>query len=185
MSTDQQSAALHLGIAEQGKVHALEGNHKEALRHYREALRMAMEQKAGDVFFQHYTQCVMESLELTGAHEEVIAYCNKMHAFLDGQPQEVAAVKQNKAAVLEREAIQYLYQEESQMAKDCLSEAQRIMGRGKQSLTDQLLGWVSRGFKISQRQLKQAQQHSRYFIVRADKVDPSRAIALPPSASPF
>ena len=31
---------VHYNVAEQGKVLALQGNHKEALRHYKEALRM-------------------------------------------------------------------------------------------------------------------------------------------------
>ena len=66
---------MHFAVAEYGKVMALQKNHTEALRHYREAIRMAVSIKAPEVFFRHYTQCVLESLELTGTYSDVIEFC--------------------------------------------------------------------------------------------------------------
>ena len=59
---DPVAFSMHLGIAEAGKVHALAGRHPEALRHYREAIRLAVSSKAPEIFFRHYSQCVLESL---------------------------------------------------------------------------------------------------------------------------
>ena len=73
---------LHYRIAEKGKMHALDKNHKEALRHYREAMRLTQKQADSEVFFQHYGQCVMESLELSGAYDEVISFCENYRSFL-------------------------------------------------------------------------------------------------------
>ena len=39
----QTSAALHMGIAEQGKVHALRGDHAVALLYYRHAIHMTVQ----------------------------------------------------------------------------------------------------------------------------------------------
>ncbi|MEN0016691.1 MAG: tetratricopeptide repeat protein, partial [Bacteroidota bacterium] len=64
---------VHLSIAERGRAYRTAGNHDKALRCYREALRLAEQQQASDIFFQYYTQCIMESLELSGAYAEVIA----------------------------------------------------------------------------------------------------------------
>ncbi|MGD1847506.1 MAG: hypothetical protein ACFB10_19125 [Salibacteraceae bacterium] len=178
-------AAMHLGIAEQGKILALKGDHNEALRHYREALRISMDQRAGDVFFQHYAQCVMESLELAGQYEEVVRYCRMMHDFLDQQPEGVAAVQRHRAHVWEREAVQHLLLKDPEAALECLKAAQQLLGRGKQPLTDQLLGWVQRGLRVTQRQIEQAQRNSSYFVVRQGKVRPELAIALPKTAGPF
>jgi tetratricopeptide (TPR) repeat protein len=40
MEKETNKYKLHLGIAEKGKMYAVEGNHKEALRHYKEAIKM-------------------------------------------------------------------------------------------------------------------------------------------------
>ena len=63
---------IHLSIAENGKLQALKGNHEAALKGYREAIQLAVSSKAPEVFFRHYTQCVLESLELTGSYDEIV-----------------------------------------------------------------------------------------------------------------
>lgn len=73
---------LHLQIAENGKVLALKGDYKEALRHYKEAMRMCQTADNSEVFLQHYSLCAMESLELMEAHEEIITFCEKSIDFL-------------------------------------------------------------------------------------------------------
>ena len=185
MAATQSNEALHLGIAEQGKILALDGNHKEALRHYREAIRLTVQHKSPDVFFQHYTQCVMESLELSGAHGEVIDYCKKMQDFLAKQDATNPMVNQGIASALEKEAIQHLLRQEPTEALPLLQQAQKRGGRGKLPLADQLLNWVQRGYTVDPRQVKDAQKRHQYFIVRRDKVDPARAITLPKAVSPL
>lgn len=185
MELKQNKEALHLGIAERGKLYALEGNHKEALRHYREAIRQTVQQKSPDVFFQHYTQCVMESLELSGAYGEVIDYCQKMQHFLQQQDDTNPMVAKGIASALEKEAIQWLLKEEATQALPLLQQARKRGGRGQLPLTEQLLSWVQRGYRVDPRQVKDAQKRHQYFIVRRDKVDPARAINLPKAVSPL
>ncbi|HAA16838.1 MAG TPA: peptidylprolyl isomerase [Cytophagales bacterium] len=185
MSNEKKKEALHLGIAERGKLYALEGNHAEALRHYREAIRLTVQHKSPEIFFQHYTQCVMESLELSGAHQEVINYCEKARSFFEEQSDTTTYAKRSHAAVLEKQAVQHVYQGENGEALPLLKEAQALVGRGTQKLTDDLLNWVQRGYQISNQQLQQAQERHQYFIVRKDKVNPDIAIDLPKQMNPL
>ena len=74
---------LHYRIAERGKLFALDKNYKEALRYYPEALRLTQQEKDSELFFQHYSQCVMESLELSGAHNQVVSFCENYRTFLE------------------------------------------------------------------------------------------------------
>ncbi len=180
-----QKIAVHFGIAERGKMYSLEGNHKEALRHYREAIQMTVRQEDSDIFFQHYTQCVMESLELSGANEEVISYCEKARAFLEEKESESLILKRNIASLLEKQAIQHLLRDERDDAVELLKEAQGIVGRRSNPLTDDLLNWAQRGYHIKETQIRQAQNRHKYFVVRKETVNPAIAVDLPKSVSPF
>lgn len=170
---------LHLGIAEKGKLYAVEGNHQEALRHYKEAIKMTENQPNGSVFFQHYMQCVMESLEQMGAHSEVMGYCEKFLAMLDEQNLEPSLEKKYRADVLQRWAIQYLLLGEKEEAKELLCVIQTLVGRGTLKLADELLGWLQRGYTVGVKQIQELQKKYQYFIVSRDKLRPDLAISLP------
>jgi len=108
METHTKNETLHIRIAEKGKMYSLEGNYKEALRHYKEAIKMMQHSKDSEIFFQHYSQCVMEALELSGAHDEVISFCERYIDFLDQKSDDSVLIKKHYATVLEKKAIQYL-----------------------------------------------------------------------------
>lgn len=175
---------LHYRIAERGKLHALDKNYKEALRHYKEAMKMSQQEKDSELFFQHYSQCVMETLELSGAHDQVIEFCENYRAFLNEKEQNVLVRKHN-AFVSERQAIQHVLREEQEEAKELLQQVQKDLGRGRQPITDELLGWLQRGYKVSKDQLAQLQKKHNYFIVRKESVNPKIAMDLPEGVSPF
>lgn len=175
---------LHYRIAERGKMHALDKNYKEALRHYKEAMKMSQQEKDSELFFQHYSQCVMESLELSGAHDQVIEFCENYRAFLQEKEQDVLVRKHN-AYVSERQAIQHILREEQEEAKALLQDIQKDLGRGKQPITDELLGWLQRGYKVNKDQLTRLQKKHNYFIVRKESVNPKIAMDLPEGVSPF
>ena len=183
--TNVENPVLHLGIAEQGKVYQLQGNYKEALRHYRESIKMVQHVQNGEIFFQHYSQCVMEVLELSGSHDELILYCDRFLEFLDNKDPEDEMIKKYKAMILEKQAIQYLYKNELSEAKDLLLQAQALVGRGRHKLTDEMLGWVQRGFTISPKQIQGSQKKNDYFIVRKEQVKPEMAIELPDYINPL
>ena len=85
----KEQTNIHYGVAVKGKIFAVQGNHKEALRHYKEALRMCQILPNADIFFQHYSLCAMESLELIKSYIEVIEFCNKCLDFLEPRNQYV------------------------------------------------------------------------------------------------
>lgn len=175
---------LHIRIAEQGKLYSLEGNHQEALRHYREAMRMVQQQKDSDIFFQHYSQCTMETLERSGAYDEVISFCERYQDFLNGKP-ESDLIKKHKAYIWQRQAIQHLLKGETEAAKTLFTSAQNAIGRGRQPLTDELLNWVQRGYMVSKNQITRLQEKYNYFVVRDGQVNPALAMKLPESIKPF
>ncbi|MGG8497438.1 hypothetical protein ACQY1Q_13575 [Tenacibaculum sp. TC6] len=175
---------LHYRIAERGKMHALDKNYTEALRHYKEALKLTQKQQDSELFFQHYSQCVMESLELSGAHDQVISFCENYRSFLEEKQQDVL-VRKHKAFVSERQAIQHILKGEQEEAKTLLLEVQKDLGKGKQPITDELLNWLLRGYQVNANQLKRLQQKHNYFIVRKESVNPKIAMDLPEGVSPF
>lgn len=169
----------HYRIVEQGKVHALNRNYSEALRHYREGIRMCQKEPGADLFFQHYSQCAMETLELSGAYKEVIDFCQKTRQFLEDKQLESVYVKKYRASLFEREAIQHLFLGDKNEATVCFKAVQTLVGSQDFPLTGQLLNWLQRGYTIGERQIKDAQKTHHYFSVRTDNVNPLIAMQLP------
>ncbi len=175
---------LHIRIAERGKMHALDQNYKEALRHYKEALRLVQSQKDSELFFQHYSQCVMESLEQSGANDEVISFCENYRAFLDSKETN-DLVQKHKSFVCERQGIQHLLKDETEAALVLLLEAKENSRKHKQPITEQLLNWLQRGYQISKQQIHNLQKKHNYFIVRQELINPKIAMDLPQAVTPF
>ncbi|MEE4301007.1 MAG: hypothetical protein V2J24_16320 [Pseudomonadales bacterium] len=178
MNADPGRHALHLGVAEAGKVHALAHRHDEALRHYREALRVAVSAGAPEVFFRHYTQCVLESLELMGEHEEVIRFCEAADAHYEQVGHAVPLQRRDHAALLERLGANRLKAGDAEGAGEALRRAVELAGSGAQPLAEQLLGWLARHLEAGTERITAAQRRSGYFTVRPDQVDPDRARPL-------
>ncbi len=175
---DNAAHEVHLSIAEAGKLHALKGNHKEALRHYREAIRLAVSSKAPEVFFRHYTQCVLESLELTNGYDEIIQFCQDAHKHYTKLKLGTPLHRRDHGSILERLGMVQLKKGDIQMGKTSLELAQQIAGVGVLPTTDEVLGWLKRGFAVDTTRLLQSQRRHNYFVVRQDKVDASRAKQL-------
>lgn len=176
---------MHFRIVEQGKIHSLSGDYSEALRHYKEGLRRCQTEFGSDLFFQHYSQCAMEALEHSGAHEEVISFCEKTREFLADKIEDSDYSKRYYASLLEREAIQYLFLEEKEEAVDLFKIVHELVGIKTQPLTDQLINWAQRGYTITAKQIKDAQTRFDYFIVKEGNVNPEIAMQLPEVAIPL
>lgn len=174
------AAALHYGIAEAGKVHAVAGRHDEALRHYREAMRLAVEGGAEEVFFRHYTQCVLESLERLGHFDEVLAFCERAEGHYEANPPPHELAVLDRATHWERRGAVLLQADRGDEARDALEQAVSLAGKGRLPLAETLLGWVRRGLRVDARRLRAEQERREYFVVRKDSLDPSRAVELPP-----
>lgn len=178
---------VHLGIAEAGKVHALARRHAEALRHYREALRLAVAAQAPEVFFRHYTQCVLESLELLESYAEVIRFCEEADAHYASKGQALALHRADHAAILERLGIVRLKAGNRDGAAASLRRAIALAGPGRLPLAEDALGWLDRRLSPSASHIAEAQRRRRYFTVRAGQVNAAAATPLPPAgaAGPF
>lgn len=146
---------------------------------------MTQSQPGGEIFFQHYSQCVMEALELSGAHNEVIDYCEKFVEFLEQKDDTSSLVQRYYGMILEKMAIQYLLKEDKSEAKGLLAEVQKRVGRGQQPITDELLNWIQRGYSINKKLVVDLQKKHNYFIVRKDKVNKDIAMDLPQGVAPF
>jgi len=171
--------ALHVGIAEAGKLAALKGEHAEALRHYREALRLAHAIRAPEVFFRHYTQCVLESLERSGAQDEVIAFCENADDHYRGLATSTALHARDHGALLERLGVALLRRGDADAARATLTRARDRAGDGALPVAETLLGWLARGLTPDRRRLEPLLRKHRYYTVRPDQVDARRARPLP------
>lgn len=178
---------LHYGVAEKGKLFALQGNHKEALRHYKEALRMCQNEPAADVFFQHYSLCAMESLELMGSHNEVIDFCDKCLDFLASKEnfKDNPVFEKYLASIMERKGIQYLFLGEKEEAVDVFRAIRQRVGKTLMPLTNDLLNWAQRGYTITPAQIRDLEKKHKYFTVRKETINEKIAVELPKNVNPY
>ena len=185
--TETGTINLHFGVAEKGKVFALQGNHKEALRHYKEALRMCQSLPNADLFFQHYSMCAMESLELMESYEEVIDFCDKSLDFLESREdlKDNPVFEKYLASIHERKGVQFLLLGEKQMAIESFKAVQSLVGKAMMPLTNDLLNWAMRGYTISPAQIRELQKKHKYFTVRKENVNEKLAIELPQNINPY
>lgn len=169
---------IHFSIAETGKLLALKGSHSEALHHYREALRLAVSSRAPEVFFRHYTQCVLESLELTGAYEEIIQFCENADVHYTSLNLNSKLHKRDHGSILERLGLVHLKKGDLDAGVDALEKARKIAGEKTLPITEEMLGWLQRGFHVDSNRILSSQRRHHYFVVRRDQVDRKRAKPL-------
>lgn len=178
---------LHNGVAEKGKLFAIQGNHKEAIRYYKEAIRMCRTLPNAEEFIHHYNICIMESLELMESYNEVIEFCDKCLDFLKIKDslKNNLFVKNYAASVLERKGIQFLLLNEKEKAIDSFKSVQHHIDIKLMPLTNELLNWALRGLTITHKQILELQKKYLYFIVRKDAVNVKIAVELPRNINPF
>ena len=175
------SRRLHVGLTEQGKLHALAGEHQAALAHYREAMAVAVRAGEPEVFFRHSLECALESLELMGALDEVLAYCDRALDHYRKQPPAHAVATRDLAHVHQRRALVLLKRGEREAARADLAASLRLQP-GSMPLAATLLRWVSSGLHFDTSRIVAEQHRHRSFSVRHDTVAPERAIQLPAGA---
>lgn len=180
-SPEQSTAihGIHIGIAEAGKVEALAGRHTNALQHYREAMRLAVSISAPEVFFRHYTQCTLESLELSGDFDEVINFCKSADEHYSKLSLGDPLHARDHAGFLERLGLVALKAGYEEKAKEALEQAKKLAGDGNMPLTEVVLSWLSRRLTPDIGRIVSIQKRYKYFTVRRDQVDKSRATPMP------
>jgi tetratricopeptide (TPR) repeat protein len=173
-----------MGIAEAGKLRAVAGDHTEALRHYREALKMARSTGAPEVFFRHYTQCVLESLEHTGSYGEVMEFCEKALRHFDSIEKPLDLHRRDQAATLERLAINLIKAGRADEAREPLEKAVALAGRNDVPVARTVLDWMQRGMALKTERICEVQAKRGYFTVTVTSVEPERAMPLPTTTPP-
>jgi hypothetical protein len=171
-------SGLCFALAEQGKVLALAGDHGEALRPYRESIRLAVEARLPEVVFRHTTQCVLESLEALGSWDEILAFCDRAEAHYVAEPPEHDLARQDRASHFERKGVVLLKAGRSEDAREAL-EAAKTHAAAPLPLAAAVLRWLQSGLHVDARRVEAEQRRLQYFTVRKDTVDPTRAVALP------
>lgn len=173
-------AGLHMGVAMRGKMYAVEGNHSRALQYYRIAIRIAVEAKDPEIFFRHYLDCVMESLELTGAFDDVLAYCDRAIALYADKPPPNVVAQMDLAAIHQRRGVILLKKNDSKAARADLKSAIDIARNSGKPLTlaPTLLRWVDAGFALDAQRIVAEQKRCKYFNVRREQIDAANAIEL-------
>lgn len=100
----------HRATARQGRAAAARGDHRRALERYRAAIAAARSEGVPLIVLRHYSDCVLESLELLGEHQAVLAYCDAAIAWYQTTPprtvlgvRDLADLHQRRGAVLAKE----------------------------------------------------------------------------------
>lgn len=181
------TAPLHLRLAEQGKVHAVAGEHDTALLYYRHAMRQAVESRAPEAFFRHYLECSIESLELLGHHQEVLDYCQRV----EDHYARITAADEHQAAFIARDLMANAQRAGLVLAKlDRRAEARASLAdaslRAKDlgvelPLAARVGDWLDRGLQLAPDRLVAEQKRLCYFAVTRDSLKPGLALELPPN----
>ena len=172
--------ARHLGIAEHGKVCALKGDHAEALRHYREALRMSVQGGDSEVFHRHYSECALEALERLGHHAEVLEFCTRAEAHYTANPPTHPIAALDRATLRQRAGVNLLKAGKLDAAREALTAAvASAPASSRLPLAESLLRWLRSGMSVPTRRVVEEQERHGYFVVRPDMVDAARATPLP------
>jgi tetratricopeptide (TPR) repeat protein len=177
---------LHLGIAEQGKLYALEGDHPRALFYYRWAMQMAVAAGDPEVFFRHYLECVVESLERMSAFAEVVDYCEKAIELHRKNPEPDPVALRDLAHLHQRLGIVRLKGGDRDGARESLRAALAVLAGSGQALplAASLLRWVELGLHLDRSRIEAELEKARYFSVREEAVDRECAIRLPEAVLP-
>lgn len=176
----------HLRLAEAGKLAALRADHRTALGHYREAMRIAVTSGAPEVFFRHYLEAALESLELLESFDDVLAYCTKAIEHYATRPPEHAVAELDLAWIHQRRGCVLLKRGELAPAKASLEQAIARAARidVQLPLAALLLDWLRRGLAVTRHRVLAEQRRLRYFSVRPDTVGVLPGAAPPPAAPP-
>lgn len=162
----------HLTTAEAGRLEALRGHHRHALELYRAALAGARSTRAPAIVLRYYSDCVIESLELSGDLDAVVAYCDAALATYESAPpttvlarRDIAATHERRAAVLAKAGR---FDDAATSADEAVALAAELGARTPVAAA--LQGWLRRGLRPTPSQVLAAQHRHRYFAVRRDTV---------------
>lgn len=170
---------IYVALGERGKQHALAHAHVEALRYYREAMRIAEREGAPELFLRHFTQCALESLEHMKAYDEVLATCERAREHYEANPPSDDVSRKDRGSFLERAGVVLLRQAKPQEALRQFEEAVSSTAPIRMPLSDTLVRWLRSGLHVSPSRLDAELARQHYWSVRPDTVRADWAAAAP------
>ena len=173
--------ALHIGLAEQGKLYALRKDYRLALYYYRKAMQMTVEHKHPEIFFRHYLECLIEALEQQRWFDDVVNYCNRALDLYAKNPPQDALGQRDVAHIYQRLGVIRLKQGNVDAARTALRKGIEIIkGAGQtMALAQTLLRWLDQGIHVDERRVNAEQERNKYYSVRKDTICEARALRLP------
>ena len=195
----------HMGIAERGKMHAVNGDHQNALKYYRYAIKLTTSLKHPEIFFRHYLECILESLEHMEAYNELLEYCDKALALFgdhktlnenndknidedkasheEGHEEDRNLIALDIASVYLRKGIVFYKLKQLDDAKECFSLAKDALENSEHSLPllDIFQRWLNSNLYVDAKRIQQEQNRHKYFSVQAKHIKKDMAIDLPES----
>jgi tetratricopeptide (TPR) repeat protein len=160
--------SAHLHLARTGQRAALDGDHTTALARYREAMHLAVSSGAPEIFFRHYLESAMESLELTGELDSVLEYCDRAIAHYAEHPPPHDLARLDLAAIHQRRGVVLLKRGDRDVAVAALGTAVELaeaVGHDLE-LARRLLSWLRRGLTVTTDRVISEQWRCNYFSVR-------------------
>ena len=126
------------------RCYALRGRPRVALVYYRHAIHMTVQTQDREIFFRHYLECVMESLEQMGSYPEVLAYCAKAIEFYAQNPPPNPLAQRDLAHIYERQGVVLLKSGEKDEADQGLRARSGVLEGSGQTLPllQTLLRWL-------------------------------------------
>jgi tetratricopeptide (TPR) repeat protein len=162
--------AQHWTVAEKGKRLALANKYNDALACYQDALQQAVVHQASPIILRHYTECILESLELMGRYQDVIAYCDEAIKHYSDNPPASDLAKRDFAAIYERKAFVSAKLADWIMAENAAQQARKIAGDidAAMPLLDKMIRWLDNRLYLTIDRIEKEQRQAGYFSVRQD-----------------
>lgn len=173
---------IHVGLAEQGKIHAVAEEYEKALTYYRKAIEMTLigEDTTTTIYTRYYVLCLLEALELNGSYTSVLQYCQRVLSTIEEgtesvEPEQVADVWQRNGVVLLKMGRR---EEGVASLKKAIEAASKV--EAEMPLAQALLFMANSGLTLDLKRISAEQKRLGYFIsIRKDRIDLSIAIQLP------
>lgn len=173
------TAELPVGLAEQAKIHHLDGQSTRALLYLREAMNRTGRAGSGALLARYYSQLSLEILEQEGHYADVIDYCQRAIDHYSAEPPRSDIARKDLAEIWQRSGICELRRGEHEAACEAFRRALSVDGDVPLPMARKLLEWTQRRLQISEHQLERLLQQHRYYSIRKDTTDPDRALKLP------
>ena len=170
-------------LAEQGKIHALQGDHAVALVYY----RIAMQQSQGSdaesrLLSRYFAECALESFEQMHDYQSVIDYCDRSLNHYESNPPESMIAAKDLAHILQRKAVALVKFDQKAAATPLLNDAITLAKKHGFTLpvAETLHNWLRSALHFDTRRLEGLLQQKSYYAITEKTVDPTRAAPLPP-----